>query len=93
MANLDNSSKETGAFQWPGLAGMFLFTLIILAALHSSALLTAAYDLPEGVITEQLISGVEIWNDWMVSSGVSAIGDAIIVQMEMIHMALVNPNI
>lgn len=93
MTYLAKSNKRAEAYLWHGLAAMFLFALLILAAFHSSALLTAAYDLPDGVITEQLISGVETWNDWMVSSGISGIGETISFQMESIHMALVDPNI
>lgn len=92
MTDLQQPETETHPYLWQGLAVMFAFALVILAALHSSALLTAAYDLPEGSMTEKVIAGVEMWNDWMVQSGVSAIGETINLQMEMAHQALVDPD-
>ena len=56
---------------WPKVLCGFLAAMMVLSMVHSAALQTAAYDLPEGAWSEQVIAAAETWHSWMEQGGIA----------------------
>jgi len=59
------------------LTALMIFSLMVLAVFQSSALVTLAYDMEPGAITENLIGACEIWHSWMERIGAASMTELV----------------
>lgn len=86
------TDDQTSSDLWVKVLLLLLFSAIVLAAFQSSSLLTAAYDLPDGALTEWVISRAENWHNWMQIMRLNDVSERLGELTETMHQMLIEDD-